>query len=114
VTEQTGEIVRGYNLGPPSVDCLKADLARAVGTACAAALWSDARHSAGCDDAAPRLSFDELAGVADHLSREAGVAGVIGKSFHLRLRTYRLLSQQCKSNRGHQHDEPPDRTGRRR
>jgi hypothetical protein len=82
--------VPGYGLAPPTADDALAYLARAVGPDRAAGVWLRACAAVG----APRggLSVDEMMRVSEHLSREAGVVGVIGNSLLVRVRTYRLLA----------------------
>ena len=82
--------VPGYGLAPPTSDDALAYLARAVGPDRAAGVWLRACAAVGV----PRggLDADQMMRVAEHLSREEGVVGVIGNSLVVRVRTYRLLA----------------------
>lgn len=83
-------LIPGYDLAPPTPGDALAFLARGVGADRAAALWMRASTEAGVRRDA--RSPEALMAVAERLSREEGVAGVIASSLLVRLRTWRLLA----------------------
>jgi hypothetical protein len=87
----TSQAIPGYALAPPSEDDALGFLARALGPDRAAQLWVATCREAGVRSG--RLSLDELERAAQLLAAQEGVAGVIGNSLVIRLRTYRLLEK---------------------
>jgi hypothetical protein len=83
--------VRGYALAAPTEQDAITFLARALGADRAVSLWVRTCQEAGVRSG--RLSLDELERAAQALSKQEGVAGVIGNSMVIRLRTYRLLEK---------------------
>jgi hypothetical protein len=83
--------VPGYALAAPTEQDAITFLARALGADRAVSLWVRTCQEAGVRSG--RLSLDELARAAQALARHEGVAGVIGNSLVIRLRTYRLLEK---------------------
>ena len=82
--------IPGYDLAPPTPGDALAFLARGVGPDRAAALWMRACAQSGVRSDA--RSPEAMMAVAERLSKEEGVAGVIANSLLVRLRTYRLLA----------------------
>lgn len=87
----THNAVPGYALAAPTEQDAITFLARALGTDRAVSLWVRTCQEAGVRSG--RLSLDELERAAQALSQQEGVAGVIGNSMVIRLRTYRLLEK---------------------
>lgn len=83
--------VPGYALAAPTEQDAITFLARALGADRAVSLWVRTCHEAGVRSG--RLGMDELERAAQALSKQEGVAGVIGNSLVIRLRTYRLLEK---------------------
>lgn len=83
--------VPGYALAAPTEQDTITFLARALGADAAVSLWVRTCQEAGVRSG--RLSMDELERAAQALSKREGVAGVIGNSMVIRLRTYRLLEK---------------------
>lgn len=83
--------IPGYALSPPSEQDALGFLARALGPDQAAALWVRTCRDVGVRSGA--LGVDEMERAAQALSAHPGVAGVIGNSLVIRLRTYRLLAR---------------------
>jgi hypothetical protein len=83
--------VPGYALAAPTEQDAIAFLARALGADRGVALWVRTCQEAGVRSG--QLSLDELERAAQALSVQEGVAGVIGNSMVIRLRTYRLLEK---------------------
>jgi hypothetical protein len=83
--------VPGYALAAPTEQDAVTFLARALGTDRAVQLWVRTCQDAGVRSG--KLSLDELERAALALSKHEGVAGVIGNSLVIRLRTYRLLER---------------------
>jgi hypothetical protein len=87
----TQNAVPGYALAAPTEQDAIAFLARAMGADRAVSLWVRTCQEAGVRSG--KLSLDELERAAQALSTQEGVAGVIGNSMVIRLRTYRLLEK---------------------
>ncbi len=83
--------VPGYALAPPTEQDALGFLARALGPDGAAALWVRTCQAAGVRSGG--MGLDELERAAQALAAQEGVAGVIGNSLVIRLRTYRLLER---------------------
>lgn len=83
--------VPGYALAAPTEQDAITFLARALGADRAVSLW--VRTCQEADVRSGKLSLDELERAAQALSQQEGVAGVIGNSMVIRLRTYRLLER---------------------
>ncbi|HYR09527.1 MAG TPA: hypothetical protein VEQ60_17265 [Longimicrobium sp.] len=83
--------VPGYALAAPTEQDAITFLARALGPDAAVSLWVRTCQEAGVRSG--RLTLDELERAAQALARQEGVAGVIGNSLVIRLRTYRLLER---------------------
>jgi hypothetical protein len=83
--------VPGYALAAPTEQDAITFLARALGADRAVSLWVRTCQEAGVRSGS--LGVDELERAAQALSRQEGVAGVIGNSLVIRLRTYRLLEK---------------------
>lgn len=83
--------VPGYALAPPTEHDAMEFLARALGPDQAAALWVRTCRGAGVPSSG--MGLDELERAAQALAAQEGVAGVIGSSLLIRLRTYRLLER---------------------
>lgn len=88
--------VPGYGLAPPTEQDALGFLARALGPDQAAALWVRTCRDAGVRSSG--MSLDELERAAQALAAQEGVAGVIGSSLVIRLRTYRLLEKTRRMN----------------
>lgn len=89
-TPQTNA-VPGYALAPPTEQDAITFLARALGPDQAVTLWVQTCRGAGVRSGG--LGLDELERAAKALAALQGVAGVIGNSLVIRLRTYRLLEK---------------------
>jgi hypothetical protein len=87
----THNAVPGYALAAPTEQDAITFLARALGADRAVSLWVRTCQEAGVRSG--KLSLDELERAAQALSKHEGVAGVIGNSMVIRLRTYRLLEK---------------------
>lgn len=87
----THNAVPGYALAAPTEQDAVTFLARALGPDRAVSLWVRTCQDAGVRSG--KLSLDELERAALALSKHEGVAGVIGNSLVIRLRTYRLLEK---------------------
>ena len=87
----THNAVPGYALAAPTEQHAITFLARALGPDQAVSLWVRTCRGAGVRSG--RLSLDELERAAKALAALGGVAGVIGSSVMVRLRTYRLLER---------------------
>lgn len=87
----THNAVPGYALAAPTEQDVITFLARALGADRAVSLWVRTCQEAGVRSG--KLSLDELERAAQALSKQEGVAGVIGNSMVIRLRTYRLLEK---------------------
>ena len=87
----THNALPGYALAPPTEQDAITFLARALGADRAVSLWVRTCQEAGVRSG--KLSLDELERAAQALSKQEGVAGVIGNSMVIRLRTYRLLEK---------------------
>lgn len=83
--------IPGYALAPPTEQDAITFLARALGPDAAVSLWVRTCRDAGVRSG--RLGMDELERAAKALAGTEGVAGVIGNSLVIRLRTYRLLER---------------------
>jgi hypothetical protein len=83
--------VPGYALAAPTEQDAITFLARALGADRAVSLWVRTCQDAGVRSG--RLTLDELERAAQALATHEGVAGVIGNSLVIRLRTYRLLER---------------------
>jgi hypothetical protein len=83
--------IPGYALAPPTEQDALGFLARALGPDQAASLWVRTCRDAGVRSGA--LGPDEMERAAQALAAHEGVAGVIGNSLVIRLRTYRLLAR---------------------
>ncbi|HEX6368436.1 MAG TPA: hypothetical protein VF006_05880 [Longimicrobium sp.] len=83
--------VPGYALAAPTEQDAITFLARALGADRAVSLWVRTCQEAGVRSG--RLGLDELERAAQALAGQEGVAGVIGNSLVIRLRTYRLLEK---------------------
>ena len=95
----TPPTIPGYALSPPSEQDALGFLARALGPDRAAQLWVAICREAGVPSG--NLGVDELERAARVLAAQEGVAGVIGNSLVIRLRTYRLLEKtQMRSGGG--------------
>lgn len=81
----------GYALAAPTEQDAVTFLARALGADRAVSLWVRTCQAAGVRSG--KLSLDELERAAQALAGQEGVAGVIGNSMVIRLRTYRLLEK---------------------
>jgi hypothetical protein len=88
--------VPGYALAPPTEQDAMSFLARALGPDKAAAVWVRTCHAAGVRSVG--MGLDELERAAQVLAAQEGVAGVIGSSLVIRLRTYRLLEKTRRLN----------------
>jgi hypothetical protein len=82
----------GYNLPPPTKDDALAFLARGIGADAAASLWVRTCAGAGVPAPARDLPPEMMMKVAERLAEQPGVAGVIGASLLVRLRTWRLVT----------------------
>lgn len=87
----THNAVPGYALAAPTEQDAITFLARALGADRAVSLWVRTCQEAGVRSG--KLSLDELERASLALSKQEGVAGVIGNSMVIRLRTYRLLEK---------------------
>jgi hypothetical protein len=87
----THNVVPGYALAAPTEQDAITFLARALGPDAAVSLWVRTCQEAGVRSGA--LATDELERAAQALAKHEGVAGVIGNSMVIRLRTYRLLEK---------------------
>ena len=87
----THNAVPGYALAAPTEQDAITFLARALGADRAVSLWVRTCQEAGVRSG--KLSLDELERAAQALAKQEGVAGVIGNSMVIRLRTYRLLEK---------------------
>ncbi|WP_420129331.1 hypothetical protein [Longimicrobium sp.] len=87
----TPNTVPGYALAAPTEQDAITFLARALGPDRAVSLWVRTCQEAGVRSG--KLGLDELERAAQALARQEGVAGVIGNSLVIRLRTYRLLEK---------------------
>jgi hypothetical protein len=87
----THNVVPGYALAAPTEQDAITFLARALGADRAVSLWVRTCQDAGVRSG--KLAMDELESAAVALSKHEGVAGVIGNSMVIRLRTYRLLEK---------------------
>jgi hypothetical protein len=85
------QAIPGYALSPPTEQDALGFLARALGPDHAASLWVRTCRDAGVRSGA--LGVDEMERAAVALAAHEGVAGVIGNSLVIRLRTYRLLAR---------------------
>lgn len=83
--------VPGYALAAPTEQDAITFLARALGPDRAVSLWVRTCQEAGVRSG--KLGLDELERAAQALAKQEGVAGVIGNSLVIRLRTYRLLEK---------------------
>jgi hypothetical protein len=83
--------VPGYALSAPTEQDAITFLARALGADRAVSLWVRTCQEAGVRSG--KLTLDELERAAQALAKQEGVAGVIGNSLVIRLRTYRLLER---------------------
>ncbi len=84
----------GYGLrGPKPADAL-AQLSRVLGAQGAEAAWRPACRSVGVDPSAQQLSITDLIRVAEQLSRQGGLVGVLGNSFWIRCQTFDLLERK--------------------
>jgi hypothetical protein len=81
----------GYALAAPTEQDAITFLARALGPDRAVSLWVRTCQEAGVRSG--KLGVDELERAAQALLKHEGVAGVIGNSLVIRLRTYRLLEK---------------------
>ena len=86
----------GYALAAPTEQDAITFLARALGADPAVSLWVRTCQDAGVRSG--KLTLDELERAAQALARREGVAGVIGNSLVIRLRTYRLLEKTRRLN----------------
>jgi hypothetical protein len=96
MTSTPQNAVPGYALAPPTEQDAMSFLARALGPDQAAALWVRTCQGAGVRSG--RMGLDELERAAQALAAQEGVAGVIGNSLVIRLRTYRLLEKTRRMN----------------
>ena len=87
----TSHAVPGYALAQPTEQDALGFLARALGPDRAAQLWVATCREAGVRSG--QLGVEELERAAQALAKQEGVAGVIGNSLVIRLRTYRLLEK---------------------
>ena len=83
--------VPGYALAAPTEQDAITFLARALGADPAVSLWVRTCQDAGVRSG--KLTLDELERAAQARAKREGVAGVIGNSLVIRLRTYRLLER---------------------
>ena len=83
--------IPGYALAAPTEQDAITFLARALGADRAVSLWVRTCQDAGVRSG--KLALDELERAALALAKHEGVAGVIGNSMVIRLRTYRLLER---------------------
>lgn len=94
----THNAVPGYALAAPTEQDAITFLARALGADRAVSLWVRTCQQAGVRSG--KLSLDELERAAQALAKQEGVAGVIGNSMVIRLRTYRLLEKTRRLQEG--------------
>ena len=84
----TAREIPEFSYAAPAEDAALQMLARVLGPTAAAQEWRDACREAGLPLPAGDLSPDALLRVAERLAGRPGVAGVVGTSLAIRLRTH--------------------------
>lgn len=82
--------VKSYNYDAPTREFAIGTLIRSLGRDEAQKLWNEACNSQNIDGKA--TSLEELEKVSDFISKQPGVAGVLGKSLTVRIQTYKTLN----------------------
>ncbi len=86
-------VVEGYNFSAPDGRKAVQSFARILGESDAEDLWKKACEQQNVDSTTKNL--DDLEAVYRFLSTRPGKTGVVGKSMMVRLRSFKILSQNA-------------------